>query len=57
MNQKSLSVNALIETVLTELLRVKYKEQRISLYEYIWATLLRFREKRNLSQWIQNLGR
>lgn len=56
MNQKSSSVNALIEAVRTELFRVKYKEQRISLYESIWATLVRYMEKRELKHFDMKIG-
>jgi len=56
MNQKSLSVNALIEAVRTELFRVKYKEQRINLYESIWATLVRYMEKRELKHFDMKIG-
>ena len=56
MNQKSLSVNDLIEAVRAELFRVKYKEQRVNLYESIWATLVRYMEKRDLKHFDMKIG-
>lgn len=56
MNKKSLHVNDLIEAVRAELFRVKYKEQRINLYESIWATLVRYMEKRDLKHFDMKIG-
>ena len=56
MNQKLLSVNDLIEAVRAELFRVKYKEQRVNLYESIWATLVRYMEKRGLKHFDMKIG-
>jgi len=55
-NKKSLHVNDLIEAVRAELFRVKYKEQRINLYESIWATLVRYMEKRDLKHFDMKIG-
>ena len=56
MNQKLLPVNDLIEAVRAELFRVKYKEQRINLYESIWAILVRYMEKRDLKHFDMKIG-
>ncbi|MCK4646966.1 MAG: tyrosine-type recombinase/integrase [Candidatus Aminicenantes bacterium] len=56
MNQKLLPVNDLIEAVRVELFLVKYKEQRVNLYESIWATLVRYMEKRDLKHFDMKIG-
>jgi hypothetical protein len=48
MNQKLLSFKDLTTSVKTELIRVKYKEPRINLYESVWEVLKHYMEKRNL---------
>lgn len=56
MSQNLLPVYDLIEAVRSELFRVRYKEQRINLYESIWATLVRYMEKRNLKHFDMKIG-
>jgi len=55
-NQKSLHVKGLIEAVRAELFRVKYKAQRVNLYEAIWATLVRYMGKRGLKNFDMKIG-
>ena len=47
MNQELLPFEVLIKAVKTELFHLKYKEQRIILYESVWKALGRYMEKRN----------
>lgn len=56
MSKKLLPVNDLIMAVREELLCVKYKKQRIKLYESIWETLRRYMEKRNLKYFDMKIG-
>jgi len=55
-NQNLLPVNNLIEAVRAELFRVKYKAQRINLYESIWAALVRYMEKRDSRHFDMKVG-
>lgn len=56
MNQKLLPFNDLIRAVKAELLRVKYKEQRINQYELIWEYLGHYMKKRNLKYFDMKIG-
>jgi integrase/recombinase XerD len=56
MNQEPILFNDLIRAVKAELFRVKYKRQRISLYESIWEALGHYMEKRNLKYFDMKIG-
>jgi len=56
MSQNLLPVTDLIEAVRSELFHVRYKEQRINLYESIWATLVRYMEKRDSKHFDMKIG-
>lgn len=54
--QELLPFSDLIKAVRAELFRVKYKEQRINLYEAIWETLGQYMEKRKLKHFDMKIG-
>ena len=56
MNQGELLFVDLIREVRTELIRVKYKEQRINLYESIWENLGHFMGKRRREYFDMKIG-
>lgn len=56
MNQELLPFNDLLKTVKAELLRVKYTNQRISLYESIWESLGYYMKKRDLKYFDMKIG-
>lgn len=56
MKQKVLPLNYLISEVKAELFRVKYKEQRIKLYETTWEALGLYMEKRDLKYFNVKIG-
>jgi integrase/recombinase XerD len=56
MNQKLLPFNDLTTVVKAELIRVKYKEPRINLYESVWEALKHYMKKRNLQYFDMKTG-
>ncbi|MEG2464347.1 MAG: site-specific integrase [Malacoplasma sp.] len=56
MNNKLLTRNYLIEQVKAELLRLRYKKDRIRLYNLIWIKLDQYMENRNLDYFDMNIG-
>jgi len=56
MNQNVLLLRELIVEVKAELFRVKYKEQRIKLYESIWDVLVHYMEKRKQKYFEMKIG-
>ena len=56
MNQGELLFVDLVREVRTELIRVKYKEQRINLYESIWENLGHFMGKRRREYFDMKIG-
>lgn len=56
MNQVALPFNDLIRAVKAELFRVKYKEQRVNLYEPVWKELGQYLKTKNLQQFDMKIG-
>ncbi len=56
MNQTALPFEDLIRAVKAELFRVKYKEQRVNLYEVVWEELGEYLKTRNLQQFDMKIG-
>lgn len=56
MKLKLLSIDELIRSVRAELIRVKYKEPRINLYESIWASLRIYLKKRRRKYFNMQVG-